>query len=79
MSLSIRGRLTLWYGLVLLAVLIGAGGSILVLHGRLGLADVDRELANRAATVLAELQEELEDGETLEETVEEIDELVPCV
>ena len=75
MSLSIRGRLTLWYGLVLLAVLIGAGGSILVLPGRLGLADVDRELANRAATVLAELQEELEDGETLEETVEEIDEL----
>ena len=75
MSLSIRGRLTLWYGLVLLAVLIATGGSILVLHNRLGLADVDRELGNLSATVVAALRHELEDGETLEETVEEIDEL----
>ena len=75
MSLSIRGRLTLWYGLVLLAMLIATGGSILVLQNRLGLADVDRELGNLSATVIAALRHELEDGETLEETVEEIDEL----
>ena len=75
MSLSIRGRLALWYGLVLLVVLVAAGGSIAVLHHRLGLADIDRELVERAATVVAELREELEDGESLEETVEEIDDL----
>ena len=56
-------------------MLLATGGSILVLHNRLGLADVDRELANLSATVVAELRQELEDGETLAETVEEINEL----
>ena len=75
MSLSIHGRLTLWYGLVLLAVLVAAGSSIVVLHYRLGLADIDRELGNRAATVIAALEQELEEGESLEETVEELEDL----
>lgn len=75
MSLSIHGRLTLWYGLVLLTVLAAAGGSIVALHYRLGLADIDRELGNRAATVVATLQQELEEGESLEETVEELEDL----
>ena len=72
MALTIRGRLTLWYGLVVLVVLLSAGVAILFLHHQLGLADIDRELKNRAATVKAELLEEFEDGESLSESLEEI-------
>ena len=75
MPLSIRGRLTLWYGLVLLVVLIGAGGAILVLYSQLGLANIDRQLQNRAATVAAEVLQELEEGETLDESVEEVEDI----
>ena len=65
LSLSIRDRLTLWYGLVLLAVLAAGGGAVLLLHSRLGLARIDQELGNRATTLAADLLEELEEGEPL--------------
>ena len=75
MPLSIRSRLTLWYGLVLLVVLAAAGVAILVLHARLGLADVDRQLRNRALTVAAEVRQELDEGETLDESVHEVEDV----
>lgn len=75
MPLSIRGRLTLWYGLVLLVVLVGAGQAVLVLHGQLGLAEIDRQLQNRAATVAAEVLQELEEGETLDESMDEVEDI----
>ena len=65
MSLSIRDRLTLWYGLVLLAVLAAGGGAVLLLHSRLGLTRIDQELGNRATTLAADLLEELEEGAPL--------------
>lgn len=75
MRVSIRARLTLWYGFVLLIVLVATGWSILTLHARLGLADIDRQLQNRAATVAAEVRQELEEGETLDESVQEVEDI----
>ena len=72
MSLSIRDRLTLWYGLVLLVVLLTTGGTVLLLHARLGLDRIDQELANRATTLAADLNEELDEGEALQVSAQEV-------
>ncbi len=52
-----------------------AGVAILVLHARRGLADVDRKLRNLALTVAAEVRQELDEGETLDESVQEVEDV----
>ena len=59
MKLSLRGRLTLWYTLPLLAMLFLFGWSILRQQGRLGLRRVDRELAALTITIGDVLRDEL--------------------
>jgi signal transduction histidine kinase len=61
MDLSLRARLTLWYSVVLLAVLLAAGGAVVWLHSTLGLARVDAELQREAATVNGLLRGEFDD------------------
>jgi heavy metal sensor kinase len=60
-SLSLRARLTLWYSVVLLAVLLAAGAAVVWLHSTLGLARIDRELQAEAATVNGVLRGEFEE------------------
>lgn len=63
--MTIRGRLSLWYSLVVFAVLVAAGVSVLVLQARLGLARVDAELEAAAASVASTLRNELDEGQGL--------------
>ena len=60
-NLSLRARLTLWYSVVLLAVLLAAGGAVVWLHATLGLARIDRELQGEAATVNGLLRGEFDE------------------
>jgi heavy metal sensor kinase len=61
MRLSIRARLTLWYGVVLLLVLAIAGVAIVSLHARLELARMDEELAGAAQTVAGVVRAEIDE------------------
>jgi heavy metal sensor kinase len=60
-SLSLRARLTVWYTLVLFAVLSIFGAAIAWQQGRIGMRRIDRELDNAAATLGNVLREELEE------------------
>ena len=70
--LSIRARLTLWYSLVVFAVLIVASVAVLWLQARLGLARVDRELAAAAITVAGVVRNEIDEGLSLEQSVRDM-------
>jgi heavy metal sensor kinase len=59
--LSLRARLTIWYSLVLLAVLCLFGVALVWQQGRIGLGRIDQELDDAASTVGKVLQEELEE------------------
>ena len=59
--LSVRTRLTLWYSIVLFAVLVVAGLTVVSLHRRLGMQRVDRELLSAAETVSGVLHNEIDD------------------
>ena len=76
MSLSIRGRLSLWYTAVLSLVLAVAAGAFYAIHLRSRLAQVDQELERAgtlvARTVVTELEEAVEFGEATREAVETI-------
>ena len=61
MNLSLRARLTLWYSVVLLTVLLAAGGTVVWLHATLGLARIDAELQGEAATVNGLLRGEFDE------------------
>jgi two-component system OmpR family sensor kinase len=63
--LSIRTRLTLWHSLVVFAVLIAAGASVLWLEFRLGLRRVDEELSAAGVAVSGVLRHELAEGPDL--------------
>jgi len=63
-SLSLRGRLTLWYGVVLLTVLCAFGAGFAWIQGRMALGRVDVELADVRATVVKIVGNELEEGLT---------------
>lgn len=63
MNLSLRARLTLWYGLVLLAVLLVAGVGVVWLHSTLSVARVDSQLRDAAATVTALVRAEFEEAD----------------
>ena len=61
--LSIRTRVALWYGAVIVAVLLLVALAISVVHQRIGLARVDGDLTSAMQTldrvVVNELREEL--------------------
>jgi signal transduction histidine kinase len=61
-TLSLRARLTLWYGVVQLAVLLIGGVAVVWLHQRLTLARVDAKLRDDAATVAALVRAELDEA-----------------
>ncbi len=58
-SLSLRGRLTLWYSLVLLVVSALFGAVVVWQQGRIGTRRIDRELDALAATLENVLRDEL--------------------
>jgi len=60
-ALSLRARLTLWYSVVLLAVLLAGGVTVVWLHSTLGLARIDRGLQAEAATVNGVLRGEFDE------------------
>jgi len=57
--LSLRARLTVWYTLVLLAVLSLFGGVVLWQQGQIGVRRVDRELADLVATLGSVMRDEI--------------------
>ena len=57
--LSLRGRLTLWYTVALVVVLVLFGVDVLVVQARLGIRRADRELDSVHATLATVLREEL--------------------
>jgi heavy metal sensor kinase len=62
-TLSLRNRLTLWYGIVLVVMLCLFGADIVWLLGGLGLQRIDRELADAEATVIKIVGNELKEQE----------------
>src|SRR5215470_8846663 len=58
-SLSLRGRLTLWYMLALVVVLLLFGLDVLLVQNRLGIRRADRELDSVHATLRNLLRAEL--------------------
>ena len=58
-TLSLRGRLTLWYTLALLVMLLMFGVNVLVEQQRLGIRRADRELDSVHVTLANVLREEL--------------------
>ena len=61
-GLTIRARLSLWFGLVLLVVLLAAGVATLWLHAQVSMARVDEALAAAAVSVSGVLQNEIDEG-----------------
>lgn len=57
--LSLRGRLTLWYTVALVVVLVLFGVDVLVVQARLGIRRADSELDSVHATLATVLREEL--------------------
>lgn len=70
--MTIRARLTLWYGLVVLSVLVIAGASVLWLHGRQGLARVDERLGAAIVSVTGVITDELDEGLDLERAADDM-------
>lgn len=70
--LSIRARLTLWYSVVVLAVLLASGAAVLWLQTELGLRRVDRSLVAAADTVVGVVRNELDEGLTFERSVHDM-------
>ncbi len=70
--LSIRARLSLWCGLMVLLALVGAGVLVLWLQARLGLARVDQELEAATVTVAGVLRNELDEGLNLADSVRDM-------
>jgi two-component system, OmpR family, sensor kinase len=74
--LSIRARLTLWYTIVLMLVLVIASLAVSSLHGRLGRARIDAELAADLESVRGVMRSELAERRNLimaaRETLEEL-------
>lgn len=72
MRLSIRARLTLWYSLVVFAVLVVTSVAVLWLQARLGLARVDQELTAAASTVAGVVRNEIDEGFSLDQSVRDM-------
>jgi len=76
MTVSLRARLTLWYIVVLVVVLCGAGGAVVWMDGRLAVARVDRELQEIEATAARIIHNELDEHATAREAASEACETV---
>ena len=70
--MTIQGRLSFWYSLVVLVVLAVVGAAVLGLQARLGLARVDAELAEASASVAATLATELREGQGLADAARDL-------
>jgi len=69
-TLSLRGRLTVWYVLVLVVVLTGFGIAVLLAQRRVGLQRLDRDLAATHAQLAGMLHEELSEQDPPREAAE---------
>lgn len=76
-ALSIRARLTLWYTMVTLAVLVLNAALLSAVHWRMGLRRIDRELEGNITTVATGIRYELDHGLTVagavSDTLEELE------
>jgi heavy metal sensor kinase len=72
MSLPLRVRLTLFYNLAMVVALAAFAADIWWIEGRVGLANVDRELDGLSSTVSTLLAEELEESSPLPTAAREI-------
>ncbi len=70
-TLSLRARLTLWYTLALVVVLVLFGANVVWTQGRLGVRRVDRELDGLTATLTNVVRDELKEMNTPREAAEE--------
>jgi signal transduction histidine kinase len=70
--MRIRTRLAIWSGLITLVCLVGAGVYVLWQNGRLALADVDDRLDDATVAVAGVLQNEFDDGLSLENAVRDM-------
>ena len=70
--MRIRTRLAVWSGLITFVCLVGAGGSVLWLHGRLGLAQIDDRLRAATVAVAGVLHNELAEGLSIEHAVHDM-------
>jgi hypothetical protein len=70
-ALSIRARLTLWYTLVTLSVLVLNAALLSAVHSRMGLGRIDRELDGNITTVATGIRYELDHGLNVREAVED--------
>ena len=69
-TLSLRGRLTAWYVLVLVVVLTGFGIAVLLAQRRVGMQRLDRDLAATHAQLAGMLREELREQDPPREAAE---------
>src|SRR5690349_15576487 len=60
-QLSIHARLTIWYSVVLVAVLGLAGLAVVSLHNQVGLQRIDNELAAALQTVKGVIHNEIDE------------------
>jgi signal transduction histidine kinase len=67
MTLSVRARLAVWYGVVMLAVLVVIGVAVALVHLRLGLARIDAGLAGNITATAGVVSNELDEGLNLRE------------
>ncbi|MDE3153718.1 MAG: HAMP domain-containing protein [Acidobacteriota bacterium] len=71
MTLSISARLTLWYTVILALVLGLAGTGLYFAQGRLDRARLADDLRNAADTVTVSVNAEIDEGDTLEQAVQD--------
>jgi len=75
--LSIRARLTLWYTVVLSAVLLTLGAGLYAANARLRLAQLDSELARASATLAAMVVKEIDEEGDLPSAAREVQQDLP--
>jgi heavy metal sensor kinase len=75
-TLTLRARLTVWYTVVLVAVLFAGGAGVWWMQGRIGIRRVDSELVNVNATVVRIIGNELQEKEPVRAAATEAAETV---
>lgn len=71
MTLSIRARLTMWYSLVVVAVLITSAASVVVVERRMAMTRLDSELQRLMMTLDGVMKTEFGEGLDVEAAAEE--------
>lgn len=75
-TLSLRARLTVWYTVILVIVLLAAGAGTWWMQSRIGVSRVDAELADVNGTVVRIISNELQEGEPVRAAATEASETV---